>query len=155
MSVISRDDLHKIFKNLDKNNNGRISIAELQNLLEGIGIQTTSEELEKLVGPNDLDYAEFLLFYDATIEPKMNADDGDLSKAFEVFDVDGDGFISCEELQMVLTKMGLWEKKSGQNCREMIDVYDKNLDGVLDFEEFKDMMSLPAAAAADDHERKS
>lgn len=47
---------------------------------------------------------------------------------------------------MVLTKMGLREKKSGKDCRDMIDAYDKNSDGVLDFAEFKVMMSVPAPA---------
>ncbi|KAG6419782.1 hypothetical protein SASPL_116294 [Salvia splendens] len=140
MSPINRLDLDRIFKNLDKNNNGRITIAELQNLLHGIGIQTTSEELEKLVGRSNLDYVDFLFFYEAIADPRDADDEEDLRKAFEVFDFDGDGFISCEELKMVLTKMGLWEKKSGDDCRDMIHVYDKNLDGLLDFDEFKDMM---------------
>lgn len=135
MSPISRDDLHRIFKNLDKNNNGRISIHELQNLLHRIGIQTTLEELEKIVGRNNLDLIEFLFFYEAMIEGRnfAEADGGDEEDLWKAFDVNGDGLISCEELQMVLTKMGLWEKKSGKDCSDMIDVYDKNSDGVLDF----------------------
>lgn len=102
MSPISRDDLHRIFKNLDKNNNGRISIHELQNLPHRIGIQTTLEELEKIVGRNNLDFIEFLFFYEAMIEARNFAepdgcdDDDDLWKAFEVFDVNSDGLISCD-----------------------------------------------------------
>ncbi|KAL1561199.1 putative calcium-binding protein CML44 [Salvia divinorum] len=153
MSPISNLDIDRIFKNLDKNNSGQITIAELQNLLHGIGIQTTSEELEKLVGRSSLDYVGFLFFYEAIAEPRDADDEEDLRKAFEVFDVDGDGFISCEELKMVLTKMGLWEKKSGDDCRDMIHVYDKNLDGLLDFEEFKDMMMMSVPSAVVDRKR--
>ncbi|KAH6780315.1 hypothetical protein C2S52_011552 [Perilla frutescens var. hirtella] len=146
MSPISRDDLHRIFKNLDKNNNSRVSIDELQNLLHRIGIQTTMEELKKLMGRNNLDYIEFLFFYEAMIKSKIAEPDNDVSndlaKAFKVFDVNGDGFICCEELQMVLTKMGLWEKSSGQDCKDMIGVYDNNSDGVLDFEEFKNIYGV-------------
>ena len=59
-----------------------------------------------------------------------------------MFDLNGDGFISCEELQNVLSRLGLWDEKSGKDCTRMICMYDTNLDGVLDFEEFKNMMLL-------------
>ncbi|EYU32485.1 hypothetical protein MIMGU_mgv1a017161mg [Erythranthe guttata] len=79
----------------------------------------------------------------AKIAEKESDEDSsdDLSKAFKVFDLNGDGYITCDELQSVLSRLGLWEKRSGQDCKDMIRVYDENLDGVLDFEEFKNMMS--------------
>ncbi|KAL7117878.1 hypothetical protein ACP275_03G100000 [Erythranthe tilingii] len=147
MSPISHDDLHRIFKNLDKNNKGIVNIEELHLLLEKIGVHTTSEELEKFVGKTSLDYIDFFFFYEAMVKAKIAGKESDedssddLSKAFKVFDLNGDGYITCDELQSVLSRLGLWEKRSGQDCKDMIRVYDENLDGVLDFEEFKNMMS--------------
>ncbi|KAL9173137.1 hypothetical protein ABFS82_03G093800 [Erythranthe guttata] len=147
MSPISHDDLHRIFKNLDKNNKGIVNVEELHLLLEKIGVRTTSEELEKFVGKTSLDYIEFFFFYEAMVKAKIAEKESDedssddLSKAFKVFDLNGDGYITCDELQSVLSRLGLWEKRSGQDCKDMIRVYDENLDGVLDFEEFKNMMS--------------
>ncbi|XP_057795642.1 probable calcium-binding protein CML44 [Salvia miltiorrhiza] len=143
MSPISADDLHRIFKKLDKKNKGVVGIEELQHLLEQIGIQTRAEELEKLVGATaGLNYLDFFFFYEANVKAEH---DDDLLKAFEVFDLNGDGRISCDELHSVLSRLGLLEKRSADDCKEMISVYDANSDGVLDFHEFKDMMSAPTS----------
>ncbi|GER35861.1 calmodulin-like protein [Striga asiatica] len=105
-----------------------------------IEIQASLNELKKLGGHTSLGYIEFLFFYEIMIAraKDIGKDDemeDDLLKAFKVFDTNGDGFISSEELESVLTRMGLWDKKSGGNCKETIDAYDENSDGMLDFEE--------------------
>lgn len=161
MSPLSKNDLRRIFEKLDKNGDGLVSLEELNWLLEGIGVQFSLEELESLVGKPCLGFEEFLFFYDSIsnhntkIEAAIDDDeeeeeimmvdddddgDSDLAKAFKVFDLNGDGFISCEELQSVLVRLGLWDEKKGKDCRNMICFYDTNLDGMIDFEEFKNMM---------------
>ncbi|KAL8030842.1 hypothetical protein ABFX02_14G312600 [Erythranthe guttata] len=156
---ISRDDLNSIFKNLDKKNSGRITVHDLHHLLHSSGIcnTTTVEDLQELVGPTtSLDYAGFLFFYDAMVKPAVSgqADDEDdeqlLLKAFKVFDLNDDGFISSDELQTVLSRIGLLDER---DCKEMILAYDRNLDGVLDFGEFKDMMSVPDLSGDDGLEK--
>ena len=160
MSLIKTNDLQRIFENLDKNGDGLVSLEELNWLLEKIGVQISLDELESLVGKSSLDLNEFFSFY-GSISLKQNNtsrstsnevvvveeeeeenEESDLVKAFEVFDLNGDGFISCDELQKVLSRLGLWDENSGKDCRVMIHVYDTNLDGQLDFEEFKNMMFL-------------
>ncbi|KAI8015416.1 putative calcium-binding protein CML44, partial [Camellia lanceoleosa] len=74
--------------------------------------------------------------------------ESDLAKAFKVYDLNGDGFMSrpkpgpMEEIQDMLSRLGLWKEHRGKNSMNMIKVYDTNSDGVLDFEEFKNMMLL-------------
>ncbi|KAI8003119.1 putative calcium-binding protein CML44 [Camellia lanceoleosa] len=122
MSPLNTDDLHRIFEKLDRNGDGLVSLDELQWLLERIGVHTGLDELrEDREGDND------------DLE-------SDLAKAFKVYDLNGDGYISCEELQSVLSRLGLWNAHCGKDCRRMINVYDTNSDGLLDFEEFKNMM---------------
>ncbi|XVE95563.1 hypothetical protein REPUB_Repub02eG0108800 [Reevesia pubescens] len=158
MSPLSKNDLKRIFEKLDKNGDGLVSLDELNWLLERIGVQFSLEELESLVGKPCLNFDEFLFFHDSIsnqkidepaaggeeIEEEVNIIDGDedsdLVKAFKVFDLNGDGFISCEKLQCLLAKLGLWDESSGKDCRSMICFYDTNLDGMVDFEEFKSMM---------------
>lgn len=67
----------------------------------------------------------------------------DLVKAFQVFDMNGDGLISSQELECVLKRLGLWDDKTCKDSTTMICVYDTNLDGHLDFHEFKNMMFPP------------
>ncbi|GMI78374.1 hypothetical protein like AT1G21550 [Hibiscus trionum] len=163
MSPLSKNDLHRIFEQLDKNGDGSVSLDDLNWLVQRIGpVQFSLEELEPLVGKPCLNFDEFLFFYDSISEPKARSDlrptssddeveeeeesvDGDLAKAFKVFDLNGDGFISCEELETVLGRLGLWDESSGKDCRTMICFYDTNMDGMLDFQAFKHMMFHPSS----------
>ncbi|KAK8609099.1 hypothetical protein V6N13_025406 [Hibiscus sabdariffa] len=153
MSPLTKNDLRRIFEKLDKNGDGLVSLDELNCLMERIGVQFSLEELESLVGMPCMGFDEFIFFYDSISnqtgggddEDKgiIDGDDGDqsdIAKAFKVFDLNGDGFISSEELESVLVRLGLWDERNGKDCRSMICYYDTNLDGMIDFEEFKNMM---------------
>ncbi|CAL5384799.1 unnamed protein product [Camellia sinensis] len=153
MSPLNTDDLHRIFQKLDQNGDGFVSLNELKCLLEKIEIQISLDELESLVGKMSLDLLGFLFFYDTIVKKNTNNDqnevgevdkdlESDLAKAFKVYDLNGDGFISCEEIQDVLSRLGLWKEHCGGDRMNMIKVYDTNSDGMLDFEEFKNMMLL-------------
>ncbi|KZV46819.1 hypothetical protein F511_36912 [Dorcoceras hygrometricum] len=157
MSPLSTTHLQRIFNKLDKNGDGLVSLDELMWLLEKISMPAKRDEIELLVGQKCLGYIDFLFFYQTLIKRNMvqenfliehenEMSEMDLREAFRVFDLDGDGFISCEELQISLSRLGLWDECRVQDCNLMIDVYDKNSDGFLDFGEFKDMMLLK-----DDH----
>ncbi|KAL4280082.1 hypothetical protein GQ457_03G032300 [Hibiscus cannabinus] len=134
-SALNKKDLQRIFEKLDKSGDGFVSLEEL---LRRIGVEFSQQELESLVGKPRLDLDEFLSLYDSI--SNIIEEEGDLAKAFKVFDLNGDGLISCEELESVLGRLGLWDENSGQDCRRMIRFYDTNFDGFLDFEEFKSML---------------
>lgn len=69
-------------------------------------------------------------------------EEGELREAFAVFDGNGDGMITVEELSLVLKSLGLKEGERVEACREMIKKVDMNGDGMINFEEFKKMMIM-------------
>nr|KYP70006.1 putative calcium-binding protein CML44 [Cajanus cajan] len=153
MCLLTPSDLHRIFEKLDVNNDGLVCLEELNRLLQmtGNSCHYSLEELESLVEKKSLGFSEFLFFYNSISEQKNGESRGgedteelesDLVKTFKVFDLDGDGFITSQELECVLKRLGLWD---GKDCRTMIRFYDTNLDGRLDFQEFKTMMLLTKA----------
>ncbi|KAG7647114.1 putative calcium-binding protein CML44 [Arabidopsis thaliana] len=149
-SFITTNDLRRMFKTLDKNQDGLVTLDELLWILDKLGsAEHTPDELELIVGKQSLDLDEFLRFYyDAVLDSKgskKNIDvvadnDEAIARAFNVFDVNGDGYISAEELRDVLERLGFEEEAKAWDCGRMIRVHDKNLDGFVDFEEFKNMI---------------
>ncbi|CAN1183499.1 Probable calcium-binding protein CML46 [Linum perenne] len=62
---------------------------------------------------------------------------GEIKEAFDVFDVNRDGFIDEEaELQRVMFQLGLKEEVEIDSCRKMIKAFDENGDGRIVFSEF-------------------
>merc|ERR1712129_278972 len=56
---------------------------------------------------------------------------------FKRLDADGDGFLDAEELTFLLLDMGFVGHAAKEEANKMIEHADKNGDGVVDFEEFK------------------
>ncbi|KAH7426197.1 hypothetical protein KP509_11G089500 [Ceratopteris richardii] len=70
------------------------------------------------------------------------SEDSDMRDAFRVFDKDGNGFISAEELKTTLTQLGLLSPCSSlSRVRSMIRRFDIDGDGHVSFEEFQTMMT--------------
>ncbi len=71
---------------------------------------------------------------------KVRADDSEeeVRETFRVFDKDGNGFISPDELRYVLGNIG--EKLTDEEIDEMITEADVDGDGLINYEEFVLMM---------------
>ena len=128
----------------DKNGDGRITKKELNDSLENLGIFIPDGELTKMIekidgnGNNCVDIDEFGELYQSLMDDKDEEED--LKEAFNVFDQNGDGYISVDELRSVLASLGLKQGKTIEDCKRMIMKVDVDGDGRVNFKEFKQMM---------------
>ncbi|KAJ4843726.1 hypothetical protein Tsubulata_012878 [Turnera subulata] len=142
----SKTELEQVFNKFDVNGDGKISSAELGSIMASLGHNATDEELKKMITEFDADGDGFIDFDEFVALNTQGVDTDEvmsnLRDAFSVYDMDGNGSISAEELHKVLASIG--EPSSLAECRNMISAVDSDGDGMISFEEFKVMMMMGA-----------
>ncbi|GMI92952.1 multicopy suppressors of snf4 deficiency in yeast 3 [Hibiscus trionum] len=137
-------ELKKIFQMFDKNGDGAITKKELNDSLENMGIFISDGDLTQMIeridvnGDMCIDIDEFSELYQTMMDSKDEEED--MKEAFNVFDRNGDGYISVDELRSVLESLGLKQGKAMEDCKRMITKVDVDGDGRVNFMEFKQMM---------------
>lgn len=158
-------ELTDSFKFFDRNGDGKISKEELGAVVRSLGQKVSDAELGKLMNDVDangdgyIDLQEFIELNAWAITESCSPMDADyprrscsggamadqgmhdaMRSAFNVFDVDKNGFISAEELHRVLVGFGD-DTVSLEDCRSMIQCVDADGDQMIDFREFEALMS--------------
>jgi len=133
--------LKKLFFELDEKGKGVITKEDLfRGMDECFDHKITKEEVEQIFSNIDYDNngtISFDEFLKAAIDKKKLLTEEKLKAAFALFDMNGDGDIEAKELQEV---MGENNDIQGDIWAKMIAEVDLDGNGVIDFEEFKDMM---------------
>ena len=136
-----KENLAKIFKAIDKNGDGKLSKEEnLDGYDEFFGKNMDKNDIEKMFDSVDIDksgfidYSEFVV---AAMNEKNLLTDEKLQSAFKMFDKDGSGFISAEEIKEIL---GFGKTLGEEGVNDIIKQVDANGDGQISFEEFAAMM---------------
>ena len=133
--------LKKLFFELDTKGVGVITKEELFKGMEDcFDGKVTHEEVDKIFGNIDYDNngtISFDEFVKAAIDKKKLLTEEKLKAAFALFDRNGDGDIEAKELKEVIgddnnNEDNIWD--------QMIKEVDLDGNGVIDFEEFKEMM---------------
>ena len=131
------EELRKIFKQFDTNNDGIITQKEFRTQLIKVYGENNSEEITRKIFPKidvdksgEISYNEFLT---CLIDNKKILTVDKLDKAFKLFDKDNSGKLSVKEIKHVF---GGTDKQ----WKKIFSEVDKNNDGEVDFEEFKILM---------------
>ena len=142
-SLGTTDEVKKVFNKFDKNGDGKISRDELKDILHALGSQTTSDEVSRIMSEIDKDgdgfisLEEFAEFHKGGSSSSASSTK-ELRDAFDLYDLDKNGLISAKELHEVPRRLG--EKCTLVDCSKMISSVDKDGDGHVNFDEFKNMM---------------
>jgi len=134
-------DFKQVFEMFDKNNDGRISSEELGCVLRTLGHQHTAKEVDDMIKNADtnenggVEYDEFITMMKRFQESDDTSEaEAKKREAFDVFDMDGNGYIDKHELRFVMRRLG--ENLSDEDIKAMFKEADLNGDGLIDFEEF-------------------
>ncbi|XVF15692.1 hypothetical protein REPUB_Repub09cG0177200 [Reevesia pubescens] len=134
------DELKEVFRYFDGDGDGKISALELRAYFGSIGEYMSHEDAQEVINDLDSDGDSMLDYQDFLKLMKKEAGDDELKKAFEMFELEkGSGCITPKGLQRMLNRLG--DAKSYDECVAMIQVYDIDGNGVLDFHEFHQMMA--------------
>ncbi|KAJ8754576.1 hypothetical protein K2173_005737 [Erythroxylum novogranatense] len=131
--------LKEMFKMIDEDNSGQITLEELKNGLERVGANLKESEILGLMQAADIDnsgtidYSEFIA---AMLHLNKIQKEDHLYAAFSYFDKDGSGYITKDELQLACEQLGLVDVHIEDIIREV----DQDNDGHIDYSEFVAMM---------------
>ncbi|XP_040381001.1 calcium-dependent protein kinase 2 isoform X1 [Oryza brachyantha] len=158
--------LKEMFKSMDSDNSGTITVDELRRGLSKQGTKLTEAEVQQLMEAVSVHLGFGLLYgicgvmltayllqiqadadgngiidYDEFITATMHMNRMDreehLYTAFQYFDKDNSGCISKEELEQALREKGLLD---GRDIKDIISEVDADNDGKIDYNEFVAMM---------------
>jgi len=134
--------LRDTFYALDTNGDGFLTAMELTEGLYSAGFKEIPPDLKQIMeevdadGSGVIDYTEFIA---ATLDRKVYIEENVCWAAFRVFDRDGSGKISKEEIAHVLGD-GDVRAVGMKDLAEVMQEIDTDGDGEIDFQEFMVMM---------------
>ncbi|KAI8372044.1 HAD-like domain-containing protein [Choanephora cucurbitarum] len=134
------------FSLYDKKGNSTVSSANLGDLLRGLGQNPTQAEVAELVKDTakskgvpetqefDIDFGTFLSILTRPDGFKPAGTSQEFIQGFQVFDKEGDGYISAGELRYVLTNLG--EKLTEDEVNELLKEVEVGKDGRINYVDF-------------------
>merc|ERR1711937_475688 len=130
------------FDIFDEDVSGTVSTGELASVMRTLGQDIDEKEVGVMIsevdsdGSGEIDFEEFCTL----MARQMEKSDPEMvyKKAYHIFDRKRDGVICCDELKHIMKNLG--EDMSDHELADMMKEADLNGDGVLDYDEFLNIM---------------
>jgi len=137
--------LRTTFDTFDHDRSGALSPDELTQVFMLLGHNMTKLDLATLMANADhdksglIDFKEFAHIWWEHERESMERDfESELNRAFEVFDLDGNGVLSEEEIRRTMTTIG--EKLSDSEVEDLLkEVQPHMANGAIAFDDFKNL----------------
>jgi len=134
------EGLTGIFQSMDVDNNGKLSPAEMAAGLAELGVDP--DAIGQVIDALDVNcdgaiaYSEFVA---SLLQTQGELVEDVLYHAFHIFDINGDGVISLDELRSMLSGNGPLAAvlPDGKTVDEVLQEVDTSRDGLISFTEFK------------------
>ncbi|CAG2257489.1 squidulin-like [Mytilus edulis] len=146
LSEEQQQEIKEYFDIFDEDKSGKLSRVEVAGVVRGLGLNPTKDELEEMFqgidkdGSNEIEYNEFEEYYMKTFGSQNRNEHADLMEAFKTFDKDGNGFLDIDELKDALLNKGE-DHLTDEDFKEMIAAVDIDGDGLVNYEEFVNLMN--------------
>ncbi|KAI9332240.1 calmodulin [Obelidium mucronatum] len=133
------------FKAFDRDHDNNINRDDLVATLKSLGVFLSDAEVTAWLAEADstgkgvVSFTAFLALVGRNFRDVLAEEE--VKEAFKVFDKNGDGFITHDELQATLAAQG--DNLSYEEVSEIIKEMDVDGDGKLNYEEFAKMVAQP------------
>jgi calmodulin len=131
-----------IFDMFDKNENGTIQASELHSVLESLGRSSTDDDVNQFLMKLDVNENgviskdEFISAVDEIYSfPQSTVDE--VVQAFQIFDINGSGKITVDEMKTILLKFT--NEFNEDDVNAIFELIDVDQDGKVSYAEFADI----------------
>ena len=142
MSNTAEEAIRAAFNYYDANGNGKVSSSELKKVMDHLGLVLPEEQIKAVIAQYDFnqdgewEWTEFKDFYMKVVvnEQKAISLEDETAAVFKLLDADKDGRIDNAEIKAFMIQIG--QSASEAEIQELINAYDANKTGVMEFDEF-------------------
>jgi Ca2+-binding EF-hand superfamily protein len=131
-----------IFDMFDKNENGTIQASELHSVLESLGRSSTDDDVNQFLMKLDVNEngviskEEFISAVDEIYSfPQSTVDE--VVQAFQIFDINGSGKITVDEMKTILLKFT--NEFNEDDVNAIFELIDVDQDGKVSYAEFAEI----------------
>ncbi|CDW54360.1 ATP dependent DNA helicase [Trichuris trichiura] len=136
MCSVNLTQWEEAFRGLDTNGTGVVTPRDISVRMMRLGIPHSIDDLAFAVreiagdGSEEVDFNTLIPLF--TYQAEAEEDIVELRETFNIFDRNGDGYITTTELKQVLDDLG--DPASDEDVRNIIASTDSDQDGLINFE---------------------